>query len=117
MVNLKLLLEMKPSAFLINCARGDIVDENALLSVLRYRKIAGAAVDVLTEEPMKSGHPLMGLDNFIVSPHMAAQTQETTSAVVIMAVQGTLAVLNGEKWPHVCNPEVYNHPKWKNTGK
>lgn len=103
---------MKRSAFLINCARGDIVDEEALYRALSGGVIAGAAVDVLAAEPMKPDHPLMRLGNFIVSPHMAAQTQETTAAVVRMAVEGTLAVLGGERWPHVCNPEVYGHPIW-----
>lgn len=113
MMNSALLGAMKKSAYLINCARGDIVDEAALFSALSSGTIAGAAADVLAEEPMKADHPLMGLKNFIVSPHMAAQTQESTAAVVKMAVEGTLAVLNGEKWPHVCNPEVYEHPAWK----
>jgi D-3-phosphoglycerate dehydrogenase len=62
---------------------------------------------------MKADHPLMALKNFIVSPHMAALTQESTAAVVKMAVEGTLAVIDGKKWPHVCNPEVYEHAKWK----
>jgi len=113
MMNAALLSSMKKSSYLINCARGDIVDEEALFKALSGGTIAGAAVDVLAEEPMKADHPLMALKNFIVSPHMAAQTQEATGAVVKMAVEGTLAVLNGEKWPHVCNPEVYEHPKWK----
>lgn len=113
MMNAALLGSMKKSAYLINCARGDIVDEDALFAALSGGSIAGAAVDVLAEEPMKADHPLMALKNFIVSPHMAAQTQEATGAVVKMAVDGTLAVLNGEKWPHVCNPEAYEHPKWK----
>ncbi|ORC37961.1 phosphoglycerate dehydrogenase [Marispirochaeta aestuarii] len=113
MINSQILAAMKKSAFLINCARGDIVDETALFEALKNESIAGAAVDVLADEPMKAEHPLMKLSNLIVSPHMAAQTRETTSAVVTMAVQGTLAVIEGEKWPHVCNPEVYEHPKWK----
>jgi D-3-phosphoglycerate dehydrogenase len=113
MMNAALLGTMKRTAYLVNCARGDIVDEAALFDALSTGKIAGAAVDVLAEEPMKADHPLMALKNFIVSPHMAAQTQEATGAVVKIAVEGTLAVLAGEKWPHVCNPEVYSHPKWK----
>jgi D-3-phosphoglycerate dehydrogenase len=104
---------MKPNAFFINCARGDIVNEAALIRALEAKKIAGAAVDVLVEEPMAATHPLMAMDNCIITPHMAAQTQETTGAMVKMAVDGTLAVLNGTQWPHVCNPEVYQHPKWK----
>ncbi|MFA6507315.1 MAG: hydroxyacid dehydrogenase [Treponemataceae bacterium] len=113
MMNDALFAAMKPSAFLINCARGDIVDEAALFKALSGGKITGAAVDVLVDEPMKADHPLMALKNFIVSPHMAALTQESTAAVVKMAVEGTLAVIDGKKWPHVCNPEVYEHAKWK----
>ncbi len=104
---------MKPTAFFLNCARGDIVNEEAFVDALRNGVIAGAGVDVLAEEPMKAEHPLMQLPNCIVTPHMAAQTQESTRNVVLMAVEGTLAVLRGEKWPHVCNPEVYQHPRWK----
>lgn len=104
---------MKQGSYLINCARGDIVDESALLAALGSGQLAGAAVDVLVDEPMKPDHPLMAMKNLIVSPHMAAQTQESTAAVVRLVVQGTLAVLDGQKWPKVCNPEVYNHPLWK----
>ena len=113
MINEKLFHTMKKTAFFINCARGDIVEEDALYAALKNHVIAGAAVDVLKDEPMKSASPLMALDNFIVTPHMAAQTQEATGSVVTMAVEGTLAVLSGKKWQHVCNPEVYEHPKWK----
>ncbi|MGE5631034.1 MAG: hydroxyacid dehydrogenase [Caulobacteraceae bacterium] len=104
---------MKPTAYFLNCARGDIVNEAALVEALKNGVIAGAGVDVLVDEPMKADHPLMQFANCIVTPHMAAQTQETTRNVVLMAVEGTLAVLRGEKWPHVCNPEAYQHPKWK----
>lgn len=55
----------------------------------------------------------MKLNNAVVTPHMAAQTQETVKRLVTMAAEGTLAVLNGEKWPHVANPEVYRHPRWQ----
>jgi D-3-phosphoglycerate dehydrogenase len=104
---------MKSTAYFINCARGDIVDETALIEALQNGIIAGAGIDVTTDEPMSAKHPLMNLSNCIVTPHMAAQTRETTTKMVLMAVEGTLAVLRGEKWPHVKNPEVYQHPKWK----
>ncbi|AOT69583.1 hydroxyacid dehydrogenase [Geosporobacter ferrireducens] len=113
MIGTEQFAAMKSTAYLLNCARGDIVDEDALVEALEKRIIAGAGLDVLIEEPMKAEHPLMQLSNCIITPHMAAQTQETTEKIVLMAVEGTLAVLNGEKWPHVCNPEVYDHPKWK----
>lgn len=107
---------MKKTAFFINCARGDIVNEPDLISALTEHTIAGAGLDVLVEEPMKAEHPLMKLSNVIITPHMAAQTQETTKKTVLMAVDGTLAVLRGEKWKNVCNPEVYEHSRWKEEG-
>lgn len=105
---------MKESAYFLNCARGDIVNEAEMIRALERHEIAGAGLDVLTEEPMRPDHPLMKLPNVILTPHMAAQTQETTKKTVLMAVEGTLAVLRGEKWENVCNPEVYRHPKWRN---
>ena len=103
---------MKPTAFFLNAARGDVVDEPAMVEALKNGVIAGAGLDVLVEEPMPGDHPLMSMPNVTITPHMAAQTQETTAKLVTMAAEGTLAVLRGEKWPHVANPEVYNHPKW-----
>ncbi len=112
LMNEALIALMKPTAFLVNCARGDIVDEAALLKALADKRISGAGVDVLSAEPMKAENPIMKLANLIVTPHMAAQTQESTAAVVRMAVEGTLAVLDGVKWPNVCNPQAYDHPRW-----
>lgn len=105
----------KPTAFLINCARGDIIDERALIRALETQQIAGAGLDVLTTEPMDQTNKLFDFSNVIITPHMAAQTRETTAKSVIMAAQGTLAVLRGERWENVCNPEVYNHPRWQNN--
>ena len=55
----------------------------------------------------------MKLPNVVITPHMAAQTRETVSKLVIMAAEGTLAVLQGNQWPHVANPAAYDHPRWK----
>lgn len=104
---------MKPTAFFLNAARGDVVDELALIEALQKGEIAGAGLDVLVEEPFPANHPFMNMPNVVLTPHMAAQSQETVSKLVTMAAEGTLAVLRGEKWPHVANPEVYNHPRWK----
>lgn len=104
---------MKPTAYFLNAARGDVVDEAAMVKALEEGRIAGAGLDVLVEEPMPADHPLMKMNNVVITPHMAAQTQETVSKLVTMAAEGTLAVLNGEKWPHVANPKVYEHPRWK----
>lgn len=103
---------MKKDAILINCARGGIIDEDALYRALRENRIHGAGTDVLVKEPFEKDHPLMALDNFVVTPHMAGQTQEAATGVAVGCVEGVLAVINGEKWAKVCNPEAYNHPRW-----
>ena len=104
---------MKKSAFLLNCARGEVVNEKDLYDALKEKRIAGAAVDVMRVEPMRKEDPLMELDNILITPHMSSSSRETTAQIVIAAAEGTLAVLNGEKWPFVANPEVYDHPRWK----
>jgi len=103
---------MKPSAFLLNAARGDIIDEPALCAALDAGALAGAGMDVLVCDPPERENPLFGHPNVIITPHMAAQTKETASKLALLAVEGTLAVLAGEKWAHVANPDVYNHPRW-----
>ena len=104
---------MKPTAFFLNAARGDVVNEPALIAALKNGEIAGAGLDVLVEEPFPADHPFMTMPNVVLTPPMAAQSQETVSKLVTMAAEGTLAVLRGEKWPYVANPEVYDHPRWK----
>ncbi|MDR2111990.1 MAG: hydroxyacid dehydrogenase [Candidatus Accumulibacter sp.] len=105
---------MKPGAFLINCARGEIVDEDALFDALSSKRLAGAAVDVMADEPMKKENRLFSLPNFIATPHMAALTRESAARTSTLTAEGTLAVLRGEHWPHVANPAVYRHPRWQN---
>ena len=104
---------MKKDAILINCARGGIIDEDALYRALKENRIHGAGTDVLAKEPFDTTSPLMSLDNFVLTPHMAGQTKEAAAGVATGAVEGVLAVINGEKWPKVCNPEAYSHPRWK----
>jgi D-3-phosphoglycerate dehydrogenase len=78
MIGAKELALLKPSAYLINAARGGIVDEDALFDVLREKKIAGAALDVIAEEPPKKDHPLFKLENVLWTPHIGALTLEAT---------------------------------------
>ncbi|OBW91083.1 phosphoglycerate dehydrogenase [Gallibacterium genomosp. 3] len=104
---------MSPNTILINCARGGVVDEEALVEALTKGTIHSAGLDVFASEPVDPKSPLMQLDNVIVSPHMAGQTKEAASGVATMAAEGVLAVINGERWPYVCNPEAYEHPRWK----
>ncbi|WP_333650269.1 hydroxyacid dehydrogenase [Lacrimispora sp.] len=106
------LAHMKPSAILINCARGGIVDEAALIEALNNDIIAGAGIDTPIEEPTKLGNSLFAAKHLIFSPHSAAQTKEATIRAATMCADGCLAVLRGEQWPGVANPGVYSHPKW-----
>jgi D-3-phosphoglycerate dehydrogenase len=78
MVAEKELALMKPSAYLINAARGGIVDEEALCQVLQQKKITGAVLDVIADEPPKKDHPLFKLDNVLWTPHIGALTLEAT---------------------------------------
>lgn len=106
------LRQMKPTALLINCARGGIVDEAALIRALEEGVIAGAGLDVTVEEPLRPENPLCAAPNLILSPHSAAQTREATIRAAAMCAEGCITVLHGEKWPAVANPEAYLHPRW-----
>ena len=87
---------MKPSAFLINCARGGIIDEGALYRALKENWIAGAALDVFEQEPPKKDLPLFELDNIILTPHAAAMTGESLERMAMEISQGVIKMLSGE---------------------
>lgn len=106
---------MKKTSIIINCARGGIVNEEDLVEALENGDIAGAGFDVFMEEPPKADNPLLNAKNIIYSPHSAAQTKEAVINMATMCVEGCLAVVNGEKWPHVADKKVYEHPRWINS--
>jgi glycerate dehydrogenase len=89
---------MKPTAFLINCARGGIVDESALLAALRTKKIAGAALDVLGVEPPRGGNPLLEakLPNLIITPHVAWASREARQRIIDQTVENIRAFKAGK---------------------
>ncbi|RLD97352.1 MAG: phosphoglycerate dehydrogenase [Aquificota bacterium] len=87
---------MKPTAYLINCARGGVVDEDALYRFLKEGKIAGAAIDVFEEEPPK-GSKLLELENVILSPHIGASTREAQIRAGTICVEQVMKVLRGEE--------------------
>ena len=115
MIGKKQLSEMKPTALLINCSRGGIVNEVDLVEALKNGEIAGAGTDVYVNEPPKTDDPLLNCPNLIVSPHSAAQTREAVIKMATMCVKGCLAVIEGKKWPYVADKAVYEHPKWKDA--
>ncbi len=96
---------MKPSAFLINTARGKVVDEEALAQALKARRIAGAGLDVFEKEPHV--HPeLLKLDNVVLMPHVGSATAETRAKMAKLAAANLLAALEGRRPPNLVNPEV-----------
>jgi phosphoglycerate dehydrogenase-like enzyme len=90
------LARMKPTAYLINTARGPIVDEAALLETLQQRKIAGAGIDVFAVEPIPLDHPFRKLDNIVLTPHLGYVTEEGFTNHYRQMVEGIGAWLNGE---------------------
>jgi len=99
---------MKKSAYLINTSRGPIVNEKALVSALKQRRIAGAALDVFENEPKLSAG-LSKLDNVILTPHTASATSEARSAMSLIAAENIIAVLKGKRAKFTVNPEVYKN--------
>jgi D-3-phosphoglycerate dehydrogenase len=96
MIGERQLALMKRSAYLVNLARGGVVDEDALYRSLSERRIAGAAVDVMETEPPRKDHPLIGLDNVIFSPHIGGSTREATSRGERGAAEEVVRVLEGK---------------------
>lgn len=91
---------MKPGAVLINTARGELVDETALCEALRSGKLAGAGLDVFSQEPLPPGHPLFDCPNVVLSPHAGAHTAEAAERMAEEAVQSVLDVLDGKPPRH-----------------
>ncbi|MGD2157638.1 MAG: phosphoglycerate dehydrogenase [Anaerolineales bacterium] len=106
MVDRDFLRQMKTGAFLINTARGELIDEAALRSALRDGQLGGAALDCLSQEPPPLGHPLLELPNVILTPHAGSHTDEAANQMGWMSLRACLAVLRGERPEHVVNPEV-----------
>ena len=90
------LLRMKPTAYIVNTARGPIIDEQALLEVLQQRKIAGAGIDVFSVEPLPIDHPFRKLDNMVITPHLGYATAEVFSGHYTQMAEGIDAWLKGE---------------------
>ena len=103
------LAMMKPSAYLINTARGAVVDEAAVLAALQSGRIAGFGADVFETEPTVSSNPLFHLPNAVVTPHSAGSSAECMQRIADTAARGMLAVFHGEHPGADClaNPEVW----------
>ena len=104
------LRAMKASAYLINTSRGALIDERALARAVEEGWIAGAALDVLTDEPPPPGHPLVGLDRVIVTPHAAFYSEAAIAELETKAAQNVAEVLSGRLPEALVNPDVLNRP-------
>jgi phosphoglycerate dehydrogenase-like enzyme len=102
-INRDTLALMKPTAYLINTARGELVDEEALADALGGERIAGAALDVFKKEPPAPDNPLLKLPNLIALPHIAGVTAQASEKMAALAVDNVLAVLRDEAPPHAVN--------------
>jgi D-3-phosphoglycerate dehydrogenase len=108
LINKDRLAGMKSSAWLINVGRGAVIDEAALVEALQKRTIAGVMLDVYEHYRLESGHPLLALDNAVLTPHLAGMTQESRKRMGAAAAQETLRMLAGERPDNFVNPEVWS---------
>ena len=108
LINAERLRWMKPTAILVNTSRGPVIDSMALVDALRDGVIAGAGLDVTDPEPLPPDHPLIGLDNCLVVPHIASASWATRGKMASMAAANLLAGVRGERLPTPVNPEVYD---------
>jgi D-3-phosphoglycerate dehydrogenase len=107
-VDAAVLEALGPKGYLINCARGPVVDEQALLQALQENRIAGAALDVFDPEPPQADNPLFALDNVVLTPHLASFTDEGRQRMGLMVAEDVLRVLRGEAPRYLANPAVFD---------
>lgn len=115
MIDEQALARMKPSAILINTARGPVVDQAALYRALRDRRIAAAAIDVTDPEPIAADDPLLSLDNLVITPHIASASEATRTRMAAMAVENLLAVFHGKRPRNLVNADVWRRRRWKRS--
>jgi phosphoglycerate dehydrogenase-like enzyme len=101
---------MKPTAYFINVARGEMIDEKALIAALREHRIAGAGLDVFEHEPLPSSNELLALDNVILTPHWLCSTQQALRKTMADALGGILRIARGQLPENILNPSVVNQP-------
>ena len=102
------LRRMKPTAYLINVARGAVVDEAALIRALQDGWLAGAAIDVYAQQPVSRDNPLLAMDNVLLTPHSASLTRERFRRTGLAVAQDALRVLMGERLIGIANPQIYD---------
>ncbi len=101
---------MQPAAFLVNAARGAIVDERALIAALQQRQIAGAGLDVFEQEPLSPQSPLLAMPNVLALPHIGSATRETRHAMELCAAHNLIDALAGRRPRYLVNPQTFRAP-------
>ena len=97
MFNRDAFSKMKRSSIFINVARGQLVDEEALIEALEQKEIAGAGLDVFKNEPISSSHPLLQFENVVALPHIGSSSKETRMNMIELAIRNVVKVLKGEE--------------------
>jgi phosphoglycerate dehydrogenase-like enzyme len=113
MLGARELALMRPSAYLVNVARGELIDQPALTEALQARRIAGAGLDVFAQEPLPPDDPLVGLDNVILTPHWLASSADVWRATGRATAEGMLRAARGMAPEDVVNPEVLESPAFR----
>ena len=111
LVGARLLGLMKPTAVIVNTARGNIIDEQALYDALSTGRITSAALDVYAQEPLPLDSPLLKLDNIVLTPHVSSQTVESLWRIYEMAIDIAADFFNGIDSPHILNPDYKGNVK------
>jgi phosphoglycerate dehydrogenase-like enzyme len=101
------LAVMRPGALLVNCARGGLVDHDALIAALESGHLGGAGLDCTEPEPLPPDHPLLHRDEVIVTPHVASATDAGRLRMLEMAIEQVTMALDGQRPTHLCNPEAW----------
>lgn len=107
------LASMKPTAFLINGARGSIVDQSALVEALRAGQIAGPGLDVLERQPPDPDEPIFEVENVVLSPHALAWTDQCLADCFSVSIASVLDVMHGREPKYIVNREILENPDWR----
>jgi len=107
LVSREVIFSMPRTAYLINTARGGVIDNEALCDALKARAIAGAGIDVFDDEPPSPDEPLLTMDNAIVTPHVAGISEDSCRRLAISAAEQIIQALNGDRPPHLLNPDAW----------
>jgi len=117
LVGRDLIAAMKPGAFLVNAARGPIVDQDALVEALRDGRLSGAGLDVFEPERLPPDHPVLGAPGVIATPHVAFYSAESVLELELRAAENVAALLAGRRPASVVNPEVLELPRWRHLAE